>query len=62
MKMCPVCGKPADELLFSEYGDEIYCFACPPCKVRFDENPDRYVTAGPQRHDHSRHGGYNHSH
>lgn len=59
---CPICGKPADRSLFSEYEDEVYYFACPACKVRFNEDPEQYVTAGSQQHDHSHHGGHHHSH
>ncbi len=60
MQTCPVCGKPADKALFSEHRDQIYCFACPACKVRFDKDPERYLAAGPQPHDHHQHGGHHH--
>lgn len=62
MQKCPVCGKPADRSLFSEYGEEIYYFACPACKERFDEDPDHYLAAGPQAHNHHHHGGHDHPH
>jgi len=58
MSTCPVCGKPADEAApSSQYKGKAYYFACPPCKDRFDENPERYVTGGPQPH-----GGHGHDH
>jgi len=57
MSTCPVCGKPAEEgAPSSEYKGQVYYFACPGCKARFDEDPERYLAAGPQtraaRHDH----------
>ncbi|MDR7451324.1 MAG: YHS domain-containing protein [Armatimonadota bacterium] len=60
MPTCPVCGKPANKALFSEYRGEIYYFACPACKVRFEEDPPRYLTAGPLPHDHHHHDGHHH--
>ena len=51
MKTCPVCGKPADEAApSSEYRGKTYYFACPACKVRFDEGPERYLASGPRPH------------
>ena len=51
MKTCPVCGKPADEAApSSEYRGNTHYFACPACKVRFDEDPERYLARGPRPH------------
>lgn len=61
METCPVCGKPADKAApASEYKGEVFYFACPGCKVRFDEDPARYLAAGPRPHDHHQHGGHRH--
>lgn len=60
MQMCPVCGKPAEHALCSEYNGTIYYFACPACKTRFDGDPEHYLAAGPQPHEHH-HGSHHHS-
>lgn len=58
MTTCPVCGKPTDEAQapFSKYGGQIYYFACPGCKERFDRDPERFLAVGP--HPHSDHGAH----
>ncbi|MDR5694585.1 MAG: YHS domain-containing protein [Armatimonadota bacterium] len=55
MTTCPVCGKTVEEAEapYSVYNGQIYYFACPDCKARFDEDPERYITMGPKSH-----GGY----
>lgn len=57
MATCPVCGKPADETTspFTEYEGRMYYFACPACKMRFDQDPQRFLTGGPESHHHHEH-------
>ena len=46
MKRDPVCGKQVDEKKASavtSHQGERYVFCGPECKIRFDQNPERYI-------------------
>lgn len=46
--MCPVMGGEIDENIFVEYqGKKIY-FCCPPCKEKFNADPEQYLSKLPQ--------------
>lgn len=46
---CLVCGSdiPAGEGLTVRLGDRTLRFKCPTCLKRFEADPDRYLTRGP---------------
>jgi len=47
-KACPVMGQPINKNIFTEYkGKKVY-FCCPPCKEKFEANPEEYVAKLPQ--------------
>lgn len=46
---CLVCGSdiPAGAGLTVRYGDRTLGFKCPTCLKRFEADPDRYLSGGP---------------
>lgn len=56
---CPVMGNPVEDIetaLSSEYKDETYYFCCPPCKDKFDTDPEKYIQGGlDESHGHHHH-------
>ncbi|MAO64296.1 MAG: YHS domain-containing protein [Balneola sp.] len=43
---CPVMENPVEDINAasnSEYRGSTYYFCCPPCKDKFDENPEKYI-------------------
>lgn len=45
----PVCGMNVDEKTAagtSTYKGQTYYFCAPVCKTKFDQNPQKYVSAG----------------
>jgi len=41
--LCPVMKKPVVPDLFSEYKGEKIGFCCPPCKPKFEKDPEKYM-------------------
>lgn len=60
MTKCIVCGQPVNETSAptSEFRGEIFYFACPSCKARFDQDPERYLKGGPEAQGHAGHHGH----
>lgn len=56
---CPVMGNPVEDIevaASSEYKGTTYYFCCPPCKDKFDKEPETYINGGPEEsHDHHLH-------
>ena len=54
--ICSVMGNPVEDINAapnSKYKGSTYYFCCPPCKDKFDENPEKYIQGGPdQNHGH----------
>lgn len=45
---CPVMGSPINKAIFVEYkGKKVY-FCCPPCKDKFNAEPEKYIAKLPQ--------------
>ncbi len=45
---CPVMGSPINKAIFVEYkGQKVY-FCCPPCKEKFNAEPEKYIAKLPQ--------------
>jgi len=45
---CPIMGGAIDKKLFTEYkGKKVY-FCCPGCKLKFEEDPEKYIAKLPQ--------------
>jgi YHS domain-containing protein len=45
---CPVMGSPVNKAIFVEYeGKKVY-FCCPPCKDKFNAEPEKYIAKLPQ--------------
>lgn len=60
----PVCGMEIDEATAAEmgvetldYGGTTYYFCCPPCRRRFEAEPERYLARRPGDAGHEGHGG-----
>ncbi len=47
----PVCGMTVDDKspLSSKHAGQTYFFCSPGCKTKFDQEPDRYVSASGQK-------------
>jgi YHS domain-containing protein len=45
---CPVMGSSINKAIFVEYeGKKVY-FCCPPCKDKFNADPEKYIAKLPQ--------------
>jgi YHS domain-containing protein len=48
-KTCPVMeGNPINKALFVEYKGKKVFFCCPPCKDKFNAEPEKYIAKLPQ--------------
>lgn len=46
--ICPVMGGAINKNVFTEYkGKKVY-FCCPPCKDKFEAEPEKYIAKLPQ--------------
>jgi YHS domain-containing protein len=41
-------GNPINKAIFVEYKDKKVYFCCPPCKDKFNADPEKYIAKLPQ--------------